>query len=121
MDDHARSLVQHRWQKSAVQPDSGEQIKVERAMPLAIVERREAARWGRRATDDMNDDIDTPQAVPHCICDGRTAFGGSDLSRHKQVVGRVAGPRAGGGEDRRTRLAQPRGHCFADPLGTARD
>jgi hypothetical protein len=116
-----RALAEHRRQERAIQPDSRKQVKVERAMPFAIVEHREAARRRRRSADDMDDDVDAPEAIAYCIGHNRASFGGGDISCHEQIVGKVAGPRAGGGEDRRTGLAQPRGHRFADPLGAARD
>ena len=46
VDDHARPLFEHRWQQRSVETDRREQIQVECALPLLIVEHREAA--GRR-------------------------------------------------------------------------
>ena len=46
VDDHARPLCEHRWQQRPVETDPREQIQVERALPLLIIEHREAA--GRR-------------------------------------------------------------------------
>jgi hypothetical protein len=63
MDDHARALVEHVWQECPVQPDGRKQVEGERALPLAIIEHREAARRRRRATNDMDDDVDAAEGI----------------------------------------------------------
>jgi len=42
------TLLQHRWQERAIQPHGWEEIKVERPLPLPIIEHRETARRPRR-------------------------------------------------------------------------
>src|SRR2546427_5038625 len=36
MEDHASALLQHRWKKCSIQSDGGEQVCVERILPIVI-------------------------------------------------------------------------------------
>src|SRR5712671_2688882 len=91
-------------------------------MPLAIVEHSEAARRRRRATGDMDDNVNAAELADHGIRDRHAARGGGDVCSHKQFLWRkIVGPRPRGGEESRARFAQPRRHGLADTLGAARD
>ena len=69
----------------------------------------------------MNDDVDPPEAIAHRIGHGRAALGGGDISRHKEIVGKVSRARAGRGEDHRSGFAQSCDYGFPDPFCAARD
>ena len=47
VNDHAGALLKHLRQQGPVEPDSGKQILAQRALPLALVEHREAAPGSR--------------------------------------------------------------------------
>src|SRR5262249_59109499 len=65
---------------------------------------------GAEEPDTVVDDIDAAEPIANRVGDTCTAFGGGQVRRHKQgLSGKIHGPRAGGGEDRRTRLEQPHG------------
>jgi len=62
---------------------AGNRFQVERALPLAIVAGREAARGRRRATDDVDDDVDAAQAIAHRLGHGRAACAAAEVGRHE--------------------------------------
>ena len=61
--------------------DSREEIQIERAMPLVIVEGGEPASGRRRPTDDVDDDVDAAEALTSRGGDCRAAFGSRDIRR----------------------------------------
>src|ERR1700719_2640041 len=91
-------------------------------MPLTIIENREAARRRRRATHDMDDNVDAAELPHDGVCDRFAACGGGDIRRHKQLLRRkIVGARARGGHDPRACFAEPRRHRGTDALSAARD
>ena len=83
MDNHPGTLVEHLWQKGAIQPDSRKQVEVERPLPFIIIEHREAARRGRRTSNDMNHDVDAAKLLHHGVSDSSASLGSGDVSGHK--------------------------------------
>ena len=122
MDDHARALFKHRWQERAIKPDGRQQIKVERAIPFVVIEHRKAARRRRRSADDMDEDVETADAITNCVGHDGAAFGCGKIRGDEQIgVGELGRCLSSGGEDLRASFSQPRDYCFPDPLGAARD
>ena len=66
MDDHTRSLLQHRRQKSTIETNCGEQIRIKRALPIVIGQSQGAAAGSCGTAHVMDQDIKTLEA----ICDG---------------------------------------------------
>jgi hypothetical protein len=49
MDDHARALLQYRREKSAIEPNGGEEIRVEGVLAIVVGQRQRAAAQRRGA------------------------------------------------------------------------
>ena len=112
VDDDAGAPLEHRRQQRAIQPHGREQVQVERALPLPVVEHREAARGRRRAADDMDDDVDrrrAASATASATAAQPSAVAMSAATNRSPARGSV-GRRAGGGRgrSRRARAAAPR-------------
>ena len=122
MDDYASALFEHHRQQSAIQPHRGQKIKVERALPLVVIEHRKAARRRRRSANDMDNDVDSAETMAHRIGHERAPCGGGHIRRDKQIGGvRRVRCISSSRENSHTRFPKPCNHCFADPLRTARD
>src|SRR4029453_13410017 len=91
-------------------------------MPLTIVQHRVPSRGRRRATDNMDDDVDAAETIMNGLHHHRASLGGSDVGGNEKIRGNgVAGCRAGGDEDLGTGLRQPRRYRLADPPGATGD
>jgi hypothetical protein len=86
MDDNTGALVEHLWQERPIQPDRRKKVLIERAMPLAIVECREAAAGSRRAANDMDDNIDTAELLQCSLRDSSTALRSCDIGGHELLI-----------------------------------
>jgi len=83
VNNDAGALLQHRWQERAIQTDGREEIKVERPLPLTIIEHRETTRRRGGTTDDVHDDVDTAELLHHGVSYCGAALGSRDIRRHE--------------------------------------
>jgi hypothetical protein len=75
VDDDPGSLFDHRGQERPIQTDGCQEILGNRLIPLAVAKHGVSAGRGCGASDDVNDDIDTTETLPHRTADNRTPFG----------------------------------------------
>src|SRR5260370_8415042 len=83
MDEDAGSLREHCRQQRSVQANRRKEILVECALPLAVVEGREAAAGSRGTTDHVDDDVDAAEFFHHRVGDGPAPFGGGGIGGPK--------------------------------------
>jgi hypothetical protein len=57
MDDDSRSLLEHPRRKCAINADSGEQVGIDRLLPIVVGEGQRAAARCRRAADIVDEDV----------------------------------------------------------------
>ncbi|GID02956.1 hypothetical protein TMM008_01580 [Pseudomonas sp. 008] len=70
MNDHPGALRDHEGCQHTVYSNRGVEIQVERCAPMFLRQSLEPAAWGRRATQDMYDDIDAAPSALHFTDDG---------------------------------------------------
>ena len=122
MDNHALSLIEHARQESPIEPDRREEVLVEGALPLLIVEHRKTARRSRRAADDVYNDVHAAEPFENCIGHSLAAFSGRNVRGDEELgVRPFGGSSSGSGKNPHTLLAQPRDHRQPDTLRAARD
>ncbi|MNJ65334.1 hypothetical protein D3C77_613430 [compost metagenome] len=91
MDDHAALALQHRWEQSAIQAHGRHQVQVELALPLRVIQHREAAARCRRTTQDVDDDVHAAQPLLSCGYQCFAAFWGREVGLHEQLSRQIAG------------------------------
>ena len=63
MDDDARALLHHRGEEGAIQPDRGEQVRVERLLPSGCRTTPGPTARARRTTDVVDHDIEAAETL----------------------------------------------------------
>ena len=58
-------------------------------MPLTIVQHRVPSRRRRRATDNMDDDVDAAETIMNGLHHHRASLGGSDVGGNEKIRGNV--------------------------------
>jgi len=86
VDDHAGALIEHHRKQRSVQPDGGKQVQIECAMPLGIFEHRKASAGRGRAAHDVDDDVDSAEAVANSLDDGGAALRCGDVCGDEEIV-----------------------------------
>jgi hypothetical protein len=120
MDDHAGTAVEHAGQQRPVQPHRRQQVQVQRALPCAVVQHREAAGRGLRAAEDMDEDVDAAEPVTHRFGHGAAAPGLGQVCGHERLgLVEIGRPAAGDGEDAGPGPPQPCRHRGADAAAAA--
>ena len=85
MNDHPRSLLQHRWQESAIQADRREQIQIQLALPPLVRESGKPARRCGRSADVVNQDVDAAVSFENGAGDLANPIGGADIRLNVQI------------------------------------
>jgi hypothetical protein len=63
MDDDARALLRHRGEEGAIQADSGEQVGVERLLPIGIGQRQGPTARRSGTTDVVDQNIEAAETL----------------------------------------------------------
>jgi hypothetical protein len=83
VDDYAGALFDHGRYERTIQTHSGEQVLIERRVPLLIVEYRKTSGRSRRAADDVHNDVHAAEMLADGISDGGASFGCGNVSGNK--------------------------------------
>jgi len=83
-------LFQHRWKKSAIQSDGGEQVRVERVLPIVIGQRQCAPAPRRRTAYVVDQDVDAAETIHYRLDDLIDPFSRTDVCLD-ELIGRAAG------------------------------
>ena len=121
MDDHARTLLQHRWKEGAIQSDGGKQVRVERMLPIVIGQRQcTPARRGRTAHV-VDQDVDAAETILYRLDDLIDPFPRADVCLD-EPIGRAAwGQGSCSGNHLSTSANEAAHNGFANAPGSARN
>jgi hypothetical protein len=120
MDDDARPLLEHRRKECAIKADGGEQVGVDRVLPIVVAESQHAAARRRRAADIVDEDVHAAEAVhylpDHSIHTSASTDVGLDEQLHRLTFRQW---RTCGGRHRRAAGREAPHDCLAHALRAA--
>src|SRR6185436_4515010 len=106
VDDDAGALLDHQGHERAIETYGGEEILIERPVPLLVVEYSKPSGRGGGAADDMHDDVYAAETITDSVGDGVASFGRGHISGNKCLgTPNAFGTRPGSGQNRRAGIA----------------
>jgi hypothetical protein len=120
VDDYAGALRHHQRQQPPVEPHGGQQVAVQRLLPLVVREGSEAAARGRCPADVVDQDVDAAEALPHKADDLLRPLGCAEVGGHEPLrLPQALGGGLRGGDHRGARPAEAVHDSCADAAGAA--
>src|SRR5712691_805434 len=119
MDDHARALLQHRWQASAIQADGGEQVRVERMLPIVIGQRQCTAARRCGTADVVDQDVKAAETIHYRLDDLIDPCARTDVCLDEPIERAAGGQGSCSGDHLSTSANEALHNGFANALGPA--
>ena len=121
MDDHARALLQHRWQEAAIQSDGGEQVRVERLLPIVIGQRQCAPARRRGTADVVDQDVEAAETIHGRLDDLIDPFARTDVCLDEPIRRAARRKRSCRRDHLSTSANEALDNCFANAPGSTRN